>query len=221
MGRRVDLLRSLPKVTRDLAGRRADKSPEVVAVARQYGRDYFDGDRRHGYGGYHYDGRWRPVARQMLDYYFFMIDGRWPPRVLDVGAAKGFLVSDLVRAGADAYGIDVSRYAVVEAPHGEAVGRLHLGTAASLPFPDGSFDLVVSINTLHNLTRPDVVTALGEITRVGRGVAYVVVDAWETEEERRRAEDWIVTAQFYTSVDGWLELFAEAGYEGDYSFTKV
>ena len=214
MGEYVDLLRSLPKVRRDVSERKADKSPEVVAVARQFGAEYFDGDRKYGYGGYKYDGRWQPVAFDVTEHY-----GRGL-KILDVGCAKGFLVGDLNPYG-DVYGVDVSRYAVVEQPHSDVVGRLHLGLADDLPFPDKSFDLVLSLDTLHNLSRERCKRALQEIMRVSRGAAFVKVDAYETEEEKQRLQDWIITAEFWGAAEEWLQLFAEAGYTGDYCWTRV
>lgn len=213
---RVDLLRSLPRARRDVRARAADKSPEVVAVAKQYGAEYFDGDRKYGYGGYHYDGRWAPVSRDMIEYYELNSSSR----VLDVGCAKGFLVSDFV-PWVNAFGVDISHYAVTECPHPDAVGRLHLGTACDLPFPDKSFDLVLSINTLHNLPRPRLIKALREISRVSRGEAFVQVDSYETPEQKALFEDWVLTAEFHGYPDDWLKLFIEAGYDGDYDWTIV
>ena len=216
MGEHVDLLRSLPKARRDVTGRKADKSPEVISTSRMFGREYFDGDRKYGYGGYRHDGRWLPVATDVIDHY-----GVCGARVLDVGCAKGFLVQALCQRYADAYGLDVSRYAVLERPHEEVVGRLHLGTADDLPFPDKSFDLVLSINTLHNLPRPRLIKALREMQRVSRGGMFIQVDAYRTEAERALFEDWVLTAATYGTPEFWLELFAEAGYEGDYAWTIV
>ena len=223
MGEYVDLLRSLPKVKRDLAGRKADKSSKVVLIARQFGRDYFDGDRKYGYGGYHYDGRWQPVARDILQYYDF----GGGARILDVGCGKGFLVRDLVLhacpgtgTGADAYGLDISRYALTNC-HPDVVGRLHLGSADDLPFPDKSFDLVLSINALHNLPRPRLIWALREMVRVSQGPMFVQVDSYRTPEEKALFEDWVLTAKWHGYPDDWLALFAEAGYDGDYGWTIV
>lgn len=212
----VDLLRSLPRTARDVSGRKADKSPEVVAIAKQFGREYFDGDRKYGYGGYRYDGRWRKVAVDTAKHYSLM----QTTRVLDVGCAKGFLVADFA-PWADAYGIDISRYAVVDRPHPNVVGRLHIGPADDLLFPDKSFDLVLSINTLHNLPRPRLVKALQEMRRVSRGSMFVQVDSYRTGAERARFEDWVLTAETHGTPEFWLELFAEAGYDGDYAWTIV
>lgn len=215
MGQEINLLRALPRTTRNVRARAKDKTPEAVKVAKQYGAEYFDGDRKYGYGGYYYDGRWRPAARHIIEHYALDASSK----VLDVGCAKGFLVADLV-PWVDAYGLDVSRYALLNCDR-NVVGRLHFGTAAFLPFPDDSFDLVLSINTLHNLPRPRLIRALQEIVRVSRGPAFVQVDSYRTPEEKALFEDWVLTAEWTGYPDEWLALFAEAGYEGDYYWTLV
>jgi len=218
MGKEIDLLRSLPRTKRNVEKRAEEKDDAVVALSRQYGRDYFDGERKYGYGGYRYDGRWRPVARDLIQHF------RLEPgmRVLDVGCAKGFLVKDLMLEcpGLDAFGLDISRYAVMNCEK-EVVGRLHLGTAVSLPFPDGAFDCVISLNTIHNLARAEAVTAMREIQRLSGGRAFVQVDSYRTPEERELAISWIITARFHDYPDGWLKAYAEAGYTGDYYWTII
>lgn len=216
--REIDLLRSLPKTKRNIEKRAAEKDEAVIAIARQFGQEYWDGDRKYGYGGYRYDGRWRSVARDMVAH-FGLKPGM---RVLDVGCGKGFLVKDLMLEcpGLEAFGLDVSRYGLMHcAP--EVVGRLQLGTAESLPFPDRSFDCVLSINTLHNLQRPGVLRALREIERLSPGRAYVQVDSYHTAEQKALFEDWVLTAQFHDYPDAWRKLFGEAGYTGDYYWTIV
>jgi len=216
--RQVDLLRALPKAKRNVAARAASKSEAVVRLSREFGEAYFDGPREYGYGGYRYDGRWVPVARDIVAYF-----GLKPgDRVLDVGCAKGFLVKDLMAVcpGLEVFGIDVSRYALDQcAP--EVVGRLHLGSAESLPFPDGSFAAVLAINSLHNLPRPRCLTALKEIERLAPGRGFVQVDSYDTPAGKALFEEWVLTAEFHDYPDGWLRLFAEAGYTGDYDWTVL
>jgi len=212
---RVALLRSLPKTTRDIAARVASRTPETVAIARQFGYEYFDGPREYGLGGYHYDGRWCGVARDIVSH-FDLAPGA---RILDVGCAKGFLVVDLVDLGMDAYGVDVSKYALSHC-HPAACGRLFLGSADALPFT-GPFDAVLSINTLHNLPREGVVRALRDIQRLSGGHAFVQVDAFDTIQQAVAMSRWVLTARTVTSFKGWEALFAEATYEGDYDFTVM
>ncbi len=218
MGKEIDLLRSLPKTKRNIEKRAEQKDEAVIAISRQFGQEYWDGDRKYGYGGYRYDGRWRAVARDLITHF----DLRAGMRVLDVGCGKGFLVKDLMLEcpGLEAYGLDISRYALMHCEK-ELVGRLHLGTAESLPFPDGSFDCVISLNTIHNLTREGALVALREIQRLSGGRAFVQVDSYRTPEEREIALSWIITARFHDYPQGWLKLYAEAGYTGDYYWTII
>jgi SAM-dependent methyltransferase len=214
----VDLLRALPRTKRNIQRRKDAKDPAVVAISKQYGEMYFDGPRDYGYGGYRYDGRWLPVARDIVDHF----DLKPGMRVLDIGCAKGFLVKDLMLAcpGLEAFGLDISHYALM---HGEpeVIGRLHLGTAEKLVFPDHSFDCVLCLNTVHNFPRPRATKVMQEIERVSGGRAFVQVDSYHTPEQKEIFESWVLTAEFYDYPQGWIELFREAGYTGDYYWTII
>lgn len=214
----VDLLRALPRTRRNIQKRAEAKDPAVVTIARQYGEMYWDGPREYGYGGYRYDGRWRPVARDVIAH-FALKPGS---RVLDVGCGKGFLVKDLMleSPGLEAFGLDVSLYALMNCEK-EVVGRLHLGTAEKLPFPDGSFDCVLSLNTIHNFPRPRAIRAMQEIQRLSGGRAFVQVDSYHSPEQKEIFESWVLTAEFHDYPPGWVKLFADAGYTGDYYWTII
>lgn len=215
----VDLLRSLPATKRNVKQRAEGKDPAVVATAKQFGEMYWDGPREYGYGGYHYDGRWRPVARDIIEHY-----GLKPgDKVLDVGCGKGFLVKDLMLEcpGLEAFGLDISHYAILHAPE-ELTGRLHLGTGEKLPFPDKSFDCVISLNTIHNFPRPGAVKALAEIERVCKSnKSFVVVDSYRTPEQKEIFESWVLTAEFHDYPEEWFKVFDEAGYTGDWNWTII
>ncbi len=207
----INLLSSLPKVKRNVQARLNSKDPEVVRISKQYGDMYFDGPRCYGYGGYRYDGRWVPVVKDMVDYFRLKAGDR----VLDIGCAKGFLVKDFMKAcpGLEAYGIDISEYALMNCEP-EVVGRLHLGNADHLPFPDNSFDAVISLNTVHNLPRERVIIALREIQRVSGGKAYIQVDSYHTPAQKALFENWVLTTEFHDYLEGWIKVFEEAGYTG-------
>jgi SAM-dependent methyltransferase len=211
----VDLLVHCPRVQRKLPRPRgADPANRLAAL--QFGAEYFDGTREQGYGGYRYDGRWIPIARDIVTH--FGLQGG--DRVVDVGCAKGFLVKDLMAVcpGLEVYGLDVSEYALTHAEP-EVAGRLVLGTADRLPFDAGTMKAVLCINVIHNLDRERCIEALREIERVAPGRGYVRVDAYRTEAERRVFLDWMLTAVTFLTPDGWRALMAEAGYTGDYSWT--
>ena len=213
-GREIDLLANYPRSDRNVDTRGAEKTEADQAVARRFGKEFFDGDRRHGYGGFTYHPRfWQPVVPTFRDYYSLTGESA----VLDVGCAKGFMVRDLKELipGISVNGIDISDYAIGCAEE-DISDDLKVADARELPFDDASFDLVVSINTIHNLDREGVVQALGEIERVSRSFSYVTVDAYRNEEERERMMKWNLTARTILSDSEWVGLFAEAGYKGDY-----
>lgn len=218
MGKEIDLLSSLPKTKRNIEKRAEAKDDALIAISRKFGQEYWDGERKYGYGGYRYDGRWRSVARDMIRH-FGLKPGM---RVLDVGCGKGFLAKDLMLEcpGLEAFGLDISHYALMHCER-EVIGRLQLGSAESLPFPDGSFDCVISLNTIHNLTREGAVVAMREIQRLSGGRAFVQVDSYRTPEEREIAVSWIITARFHDYPEGWLKVYSEAGYTGDYYWTII
>ena len=213
----LNLLAALPKGKRNLNAR-STKTDEHVRISREYDEAYFDGPREYGYGGYRYDGRWIPVARDMVKHF----DLKAGNRVLDVGCAKGFLVKDLMQAcpGLEVFGLDVSPYALMHCEP-EVVGRLHLGSADALPFPDRSFQAVISLNTVHNLERPDCIRALREMQRLAPGKGFVQVDSYRTPEQRAVFVEWVLTAKYHDYPEGWLKTFKEAGYTGDHYWTII
>ena len=214
----VELLAALPKTKRNIEKRKAAKDPDVIRMAKEYGELYFDGPRDYGYGGYRYDGRWLPVARDMVAH-FNLKPG---DRVLDIGCAKGFLVKDLMQVcpGLEVFGMDISTYALTHCEP-EVVGRLHRGSGDALPFPDHSFHAVVSLNTIHNFSRDRAIVAMQEIQRVSGGHAFVQVDSYHTPKDKEVFESWVLTAEFHDYPSGWKQLFNEAGYTGDYYWTVI
>ena len=204
------------QTTRDYLARvlRHDKA-HCAIVAKQFGFDYWDGDRRYGYGGYSYDGRWEPVARRMADHYNLQAG----MSVLDIGCGKGFLLHELAHAvpGLRVCGLDISSYALEHAK--PEVGRhLAQGSAVALPYEDASFDLVLSLNTLHYLRIFDLSKALREIQRVGRKDGYIVVESYRTEEEKANLLHWQLTCECIYTPAEWEWLFERFGYRGDHSF---
>lgn len=211
----VNLLQRYPKSKRKLDKPRS-LDPENIRTARKFGEAFFDGRREEGYGGYRYDGRWLPIAEDIVEHF----DLRPGQRVLDVGCAKGFLVKDLMTVcpGLEVFGLDISHYGL-DCAEADAKGRLVEGTADVLPFADGAFDLVLSINTIHNLERPRLITALREFERLSPGRSYIQLDAYRTDAEREIFQSWVLTAMTFLKPDEWCELFNEAGYTGDYYWT--
>ncbi|MFA5147164.1 MAG: class I SAM-dependent methyltransferase [Candidatus Omnitrophota bacterium] len=216
MGKPVNFITPLHKKTkRDYVGRMTDDKVHCMKVAKEYGKDYWDGDRRYGYGGYRYDGRWKAVAEEMIKHYRLQKDAK----ILDVGCGKGFLLYELKRLlpGSRIAGFDISRYAIENAKE-EIRGELFVHRAEELyPFKDKEFDLVISITTLHNLQVKDLAPALKEIERVGRD-KYVAVESYRNEAELFNLQCWALTCEAFFSPASWVWLFDRSGYSGDYEF---
>lgn len=187
----------------------------AATLAKKWDYDYWDGDRTTGYGGMSYDGRWKKVAQAMIDHY-----GIKPgDKILDIGCGKGFLLYDFLELvpGIEVYGIDISAYAIEHAKP-EIKSSLQLGSATHLPFPDHTFDLVISITTLHNLYCDDLFSALKELERVGKKNKYLCVESYRTEEEKANLLYWQLTCEAFCTPKEWEWWFQLTGYTGDYSF---
>lgn len=213
MGEEINLLGTHPKIKRDYDERAAEKTPEVVRIAKLFGKDFFDGERKYGYGGFKYDGRWKAVVKMMREHYNLPDTAA----ILDIGCGKGFMLHDFREAmpNCTVAGIDVSEYAIENSM--PSVKRyLKVASAEKLPYPDKSFDLVVSVNSVHNLPIDRLKTALKEIERVCRGNSYITIDAWHNDQEKKNLFKWVLTAETMLHVDDWKKLFDEVGYTGDY-----
>ncbi|MDE6055306.1 MAG: class I SAM-dependent methyltransferase [Lachnospiraceae bacterium] len=213
----IDFVSDLHKATkRDYIGRVvSDDKADCAIIAKQYGYDYWDGDRKYGYGGYRYDGRWKSVAEKLADHYQLQPE----QKVLDVGCGMAHLLYELTQAvpGIKVAGIDISRYALEHAKP-EVRSMLQYGQAQNLPFEDNEFDLVVSLATLHNLKVFDLKKALQEIGRVSKKNSYIMVESFRNDREEVNMLYWQLTCASYYSVEEWEWLYREWGYAGDYSF---
>jgi len=210
----INLMKSYPQTKRNLDERAIQRTEDDRIIARQFGREFFDGEKRHGYGGYNYHPRfWTGVVRDMIDYYHLTEKSK----ILDVGCAKGFMLYDFTQAipGITVRGIDISEYAISNAKE-EIKQFLGVGNAKNLEeFTDKEFDLVISITTVHNLPLEECKQAIKEIQRVGKN-AFLTVDSWKNEEEKEKMFKWNLTAKTLMSTEDWKKLFEEVGCRGEY-----
>ncbi len=216
----IDFLSSTHrKTSRDYLARVNDPEfPKAKAaeLAIQWGFDYWDGDRRICYGGYHYrEGYWTPVADALISHYQL----KPGDRVLDIGCGKAFLLYELWKRlpGLHVFGLDLSTYALQHAKL-EVQPYLIEGCASALPFANQSFDFVFSINTLHNLPNYRLAAALREMQRVTKRHAYLCVESFRNEQEKANLLYWQVTCRAFCSPEEWQWWFQQTGYSGDYSF---
>ncbi len=203
------------RTPREYLPRMLDDKVRCMEVAKRFEAEYWDGDRRYGYGGYVYDGRWKAVALAMQDAYGLCSDAR----ILDVGCGKAHLLYELrqLLPEAELFGFDVSFHAIETAPEAIREALLIHKAQNPYPFPDDAFDLVLSINTLHNLEIFDLKAALQEIERVGRQ-KYVCVESYRTSQELFNLQCWALTCEAFHSERAWRWLMKEFGYTGDCEF---
>ena len=202
--------------TRDYIGRMNDEKIHCMLKAKEYEYDYWDGDRRYGYGGYRYiDDRWKRVAQPMIDAYGLKSNAR----ILDIGCGKAYLLYELKQLLPDAeiVGIDISKHGLADAKP-EIRDALSIHRAQDpLPFEDDHFDLVISLATVHNLRIFELKQALQEIERVGRN-KYLMTESYNNEAELFNLQCWALTCESFFDTEEWVWLFKQFGYTGDYEF---
>ena len=214
MGREINLMRNYPYTKRDISGRLNSKTKQDRLIAMKFGKEFFDGSRNHGYGGFSYNSKyWKNVVSD------FKIHWNLKPgdKLLDIGCAKGFMLYDfkLLMPKLNVFGVDVSEYAIQNAKK-DVREFCQVANATSLPFDDNSIDYSISITTLHNLDEKDLIKSLLEIERVTLKGSFITLDAFRNDEEKERMEAWNLTAKTVMHVNEWKDLFQDVGYTGDY-----
>lgn len=219
MGKLLSLITPLHKKSkRDYIARMLDDKIKCMKIAKKYGYDYWDGDRRYGYGGYKYDGRWRIVAEKLIKIYKL----NHKSKILDVGCGKGFLLYELTQLlpGIKVTGLDISRYALIHAKE-EVKKYLFWGDAANKnsykKFNNKEFDLVFSNTTLHNLPISKLRVAIPEIERVGKN-KFICLESYRNDAELFNVECWALTCEAFFDKENWIWLYKHFGYTGDYEF---
>ena len=217
MGRLLNVVTPLHQMTkRDYIGRMTDNKVEAMVKAREYEFDYWDGDRRYGYGGYRYiDDRWKRVAEPLIELYGLK-DGC---RILDVGCGKAFLLYEFKQLlpNAEIVGFDISKHGLADAKPEVRPYLFNHRAQDPYPFADKEFDLVMSLGCLHNLPVFELESAVKEIERVGKN-KYIMVEAYRNELELFNLECWALTAEALFHTAEWTWLYDRFGYSGDYEF---
>ena len=217
MGHLLNIVTPLHKATkRDYLARMVDDKVTCMLKAKEYEADYWDGDRRFGYGGYKYlPGRWKPVAQALIDTYGLKAGSR----VLDVGCGKAFLLYEmqLIEPGLELVGFDISKHGFASKLPDLKANLFRYRAQDRYPWGDKYFDLVISLGCLHNLRIFELQTALAEVERVGKN-KYIMVESYRNELEMFNLECWALTAESLFDTAEWIWLYNHFGYKGDYEF---
>ncbi len=220
MLKKINLLSKYPKTKNrsEITKERIKLTEEEKAISRSFGYEYFDGPRKYGLGGYYYDIKYfGEVVKDFID--FYNLDDS--SKILDVGCGKGFMLHDFRQLLPNSFlkGIDISKYCIdncIESMKNDCI----VGSCDDLPYDDNSFDLVISIATIHNLDIPGVKKSLREINRVTKKDAFIKVNAHSNPQEKKAFEEWNIVAKTSLYEEDWIKIFKETNYQGDYYWFK-
>jgi ubiquinone/menaquinone biosynthesis C-methylase UbiE len=191
---------------RDYLPRMVDNKPLCMLKAKEYAEDYWDGDRRYGYGGYVYmPGRWKSVAEDLIETYQLKSGSK----ILDVGCGKGFLMHEmlLIEPNLKLTGFDISSYAIENASPLVKDTMTIADARKPFQYKDNEFDLVISLGTLHNLKFFDLIDCLDEMKRVAEE-GYIMVESYRNEEELFNLQCWALTCETFLDYDTWVKLIS-------------
>ena len=217
MGKLVDYVTQLHQSTsRNYIDRMIDDKVHCMNKAKEYEVDYWDGDRRFGYGGYKYlAGRWKPVAKALIKNYNLSNESS----VLDIGCGKGYLLYEmkLLLPNLRISGFDISNHGIATAKQ-EVKEQLFIHRAQDpFPFQKNEFDLAISLGCLHNLRIFELEIALKEMERVASN-GYLMLESYRNEQEQFNLQCWALTCESFFDTKEWTWLFEHLGYKGDYEF---
>lgn len=216
MGKLLNIFTKLHNRTnRDYLSRMVDSKVECMDVAKRYDESFWDGDRRYGYGGYKYDGRWEVIAKELIEIYNLNNGSK----ILDVGCGKAFLIYEIkkILPECKVVGFDISKYAIDNAKEEIKDSLFEFNAKDPFPFGDNEFDLVLSLGTLHNLSIFHLKNAFKEIQRVSNN-SYIMVESYRNNRELFNLQCWALTCDSFFSPSEWIWIMGEFGYSGDYEF---
>ena len=196
------------KTKRKFIERMVDNKIEAMRVARLYEYDYWDGKRRYGFGGYDYiQDYWTPVAKKLIKK--FKLTNK--SRILDIGCGKGFLLFEIkkILKNITIEGVDISKHAIKNSKK-EVKKYLKKIDINKYKFK-GKYDLIISINTLHNLEIDDLSKVVKKIVKFSKN-SYIAVEGYRNIEELFNLQCWALTANTFFSKNEWIWFLRNLNY---------
>ena len=200
------------KTSRDYLARMINDKVHCMEKALEFGKDYWDGDRKYGYGGYYYDGRWKEIARELITRYELTEKSK----ILDFGCGKAHLLFEIQKEiKCEIVGIDISDYALKNAPE-EIQSSLQVGGIKALSsFTENSFDLVISLMTLHNFNLKELAEVIPSIEKISKQ-SFIAMESYRSPQELFNLQCWALTCKSFLDPDEWKWLFEQFSFHGDY-----
>ena len=185
--REFDILAGYPSPEKPRLVGRNLRSLRNRIIASYRDREFFDGDRSNGYGGFLYDGRWKKIANTIVEEYQLQEGSK----VLQIGCEKGFLLSDLLEINQkiNVFGLESSKYALNSSLE-NVRAFIRYGDYKKLEFESNYFDFVIAIGPVYTLNLTDAITLLKEIQRVSKRNSFITLGAYETEDDFWLFRDW-------------------------------
>lgn len=212
-----DLLSVYPLLNKRFVSKNTRKIENRI-IASYRGKEFYDGKRDNGYGGFKYDGRWEKIASRIFEHYKLKENAK----ILQVGSDKGFLLHDfkVVSPKCSIAGIEVSDYAIKSTL--KTVKRyIKKSNFTELPFKDSSFDFVIAIGPIYSLNLPDAIKCLKEIKRVGKGKSFITLGSYSNEKDFKLFRYWTLLGSTILDKQEWVKVLKHCKYQGDYKFNTA
>lgn len=204
------------KTKRDVLARMVNKKVFCMKIAKQYGKEYWDGNRKFGYGGYKYiKDRWKSVARKLIKNYNLKNSSK----ILDIGCGKGYLLFEIkkILPNIEIVGFDISSYAIKNSKKEIKKFLFTKDIRTKFNFKKKYFDLTISLGVFHNLELFEIENSLKELNRVSKK-SYIMVESFRNDHELFNLQCWALTCKSFFSPEEWKYIFKKNLYKGDFEF---
>ncbi len=217
MSKELSFLQKNHKNTkRNYLQRMQDNKIFCMGVAKKYENQYWDGNRKFGYGGYRYiPGRLTEITKLLIAR--FKLTNK--SKILDVGCGKGFLLYEIKKflPGATVVGLDISKHGIRNC-HPSLKNNVKIfDVKKKLPFKDGQFDLALSFGLYHNFSIFELEKSIKEFSRVSKK-NYLMVESYKNDKQLFNLQCWALTCESFFSPKEWEWIFKKFKYKGDYEF---